>query len=53
MGEQLKRTLPGAERALIADAGHLPNLDRPAEYNRRVLSFIERHASAGQERADA
>jgi 3-oxoadipate enol-lactonase len=53
MGEELKRTLPGAERALIADAGHLPNLDQPAEYNRCVLSFIERHAIAGQERADA
>jgi pimeloyl-ACP methyl ester carboxylesterase len=47
MGDELKRSLPGAERALIPDAGHLPNLDQPAEYNRRVLSFIERHACAG------
>jgi len=44
MGDELWRALPQAERALVADAGHLPNLDNPAEYNRRVLSFIERHA---------
>jgi pimeloyl-ACP methyl ester carboxylesterase len=53
MGDELQRTLPGAERLLISDAGHLPNLDQPEEYNRLVLSFIERHALAGQERADA
>jgi pimeloyl-ACP methyl ester carboxylesterase len=45
MGEELSRILPRAERALVADAGHLPNLDNPAEYNRLVLSFIERHAA--------
>jgi pimeloyl-ACP methyl ester carboxylesterase len=53
MGDELQRTLPGAERLLISDAGHLPNLDQPEEYNRLVLSFIERHALAGHERADA
>ncbi|HLB85301.1 MAG TPA: alpha/beta hydrolase, partial [Steroidobacteraceae bacterium] len=46
MGDELGRTLPRAERALIPDAGHLPNLDNPAEYNRLVHSFIERHAAA-------
>jgi pimeloyl-ACP methyl ester carboxylesterase len=53
MGDELARSLPGAERALIPDAGHLPNLDRPVEYNRRVLSFIDRHAFADQGHADA
>ncbi len=43
MGDELHRSLPRAERALITAAGHLPNLDNPPEYNRRVLSFIERH----------
>jgi pimeloyl-ACP methyl ester carboxylesterase len=45
MGDALSRALPRAERALIPDAGHLPNLDNPAAYNRLVLSFIERHAA--------
>jgi pimeloyl-ACP methyl ester carboxylesterase len=45
MGDELCRALPSAERVLVADAGHLPNLDNPAEYNRHVLSFIERYAS--------
>ena len=45
MGDELSRTLPNAERALVANAGHLPNLDNPADYNQRVLSFIERHAA--------
>lgn len=37
--------LPGAERAAIADAGHLPNLDNPKEYNAVVRAFLERHAA--------
>jgi pimeloyl-ACP methyl ester carboxylesterase len=44
MGDELSRALPRAERALVAGAGHLPNLDNPVEYNQRVLSFIERYA---------
>jgi pimeloyl-ACP methyl ester carboxylesterase len=47
MGDELGRTLPGAERVLIPHAGHLPNLDNPDEYNRLVHSFIERHAAPG------
>jgi pimeloyl-ACP methyl ester carboxylesterase len=50
MGEELGRALPRAERALVADAGHLPNLDNPAEYNRLVQSFIERHGTAPRTR---
>jgi len=42
MGDELARALPHAERTIIADAGHLPNLDNPAQYNERILSFIER-----------
>jgi pimeloyl-ACP methyl ester carboxylesterase len=46
MGEELARALPNAERTLVPDAGHLPNLDNPADYNRRVLAFIARHTAA-------
>jgi pimeloyl-ACP methyl ester carboxylesterase len=44
MGNELCRRLPRAERALVPHAGHLPNLDDPATYNRLVLAFVERHA---------
>lgn len=47
MGDELARALPRAERALVEEAGHLPNLDNPAVYNRLVASFIERHAAPG------
>jgi 3-oxoadipate enol-lactonase len=46
MGDALAGALPNAERVIIEGAGHLPNLDQPDEYNRLVLSFIERHAAA-------
>jgi len=45
MGDELARVLPRAERALVENAGHLPNLDNPAGYNQLVESFIERHAA--------
>jgi len=35
-----------AERAVIADAGHLPNLDNPSAYNDLVRAFFRRHAAA-------
>ncbi|MGH8133600.1 MAG: alpha/beta fold hydrolase [Steroidobacteraceae bacterium] len=38
--------LQSAERAAIADAGHLPNLDRPDVYSDLCRAFLARHASA-------
>jgi 3-oxoadipate enol-lactonase len=35
-----------AERAVVADAGHLPNLDNPVAYNDLVRAFLNRHAGA-------
>jgi 3-oxoadipate enol-lactonase len=35
-----------AERAVIADSGHLPNLDNPSAYNDLVRTFFRRHAAA-------
>jgi pimeloyl-ACP methyl ester carboxylesterase len=32
-----------AERAVVADAGHLPNLDNPVAYNNLVGAFLDRH----------
>jgi len=44
--DRLARRLPAAERAVIPDAGHLPNLDNPVAYNHRVRAFLKRHTSA-------
>jgi 3-oxoadipate enol-lactonase len=43
IADRLAAGIPGAERATIADAAHLPNLERPAEFNRIVLDFLARH----------
>ena len=34
--------IPGAERAVLAGTAHLPNLERPEEFNRVVLEFLAR-----------
>lgn len=33
--------IPGARLAMIADAGHLPNLEHPAEFNRLLEDFLK------------
>ena len=43
MGDRLARDIPDAERATIAGAAHLPNLERPKEFDRIVLDFLARH----------
>jgi pimeloyl-ACP methyl ester carboxylesterase len=46
IGAALSAAIPGAERHLVARAGHLANLDNPAEYNAILRRFLERHLSA-------
>jgi 3-oxoadipate enol-lactonase len=41
--DALVRRLPGAQRAVITAAGHLPNLDNPPHYNAVVRAFLERY----------
>ncbi|HEX2790985.1 MAG TPA: alpha/beta hydrolase [Steroidobacteraceae bacterium] len=41
--DRLAQRFPRAERAVVADAGHLPNLDNPVAYNNLVRAFLERH----------
>jgi 3-oxoadipate enol-lactonase len=43
IGDRLAREIPDAERATIGGAAHLPNLERPAEFNRLVLGFLDEH----------
>ncbi|MGC1448726.1 MAG: alpha/beta hydrolase [Candidatus Sulfotelmatobacter sp.] len=33
--------IPGSKRVVISDAGHLMYLEKPAEFSREVISFIE------------
>jgi pimeloyl-ACP methyl ester carboxylesterase len=43
IAERLAREIPGATRATISGAAHLPNLERPEEFDRIVLGFLAEH----------
>ena len=43
IADRLAAEITGAERATIAGAAHLPNLERPKEFDRIVLDFLARH----------
>jgi 3-oxoadipate enol-lactonase len=43
IAEKLAGEIPGAERATISEAAHLPNLERPEEFDRIVLGFLRQH----------
>jgi len=45
-GERLRQSLPDAERVVIPDAGHLPNLDNPGAYNEAIQAFLRRQSRA-------
>lgn len=43
IGDRLAAEIPGAERATMAFTAHLPNLERPEEFDRIVLGFLAKH----------
>jgi 3-oxoadipate enol-lactonase len=43
IAERLAAEIPGASRATIPAAAHLPNLERPDEFDRIVLEFLAEH----------
>jgi 3-oxoadipate enol-lactonase len=43
IADRLATGIPGAERATIAAAAHLPSLERPEEFDRIVLGFLAEH----------
>jgi 3-oxoadipate enol-lactonase len=43
IADRLGREIAGARRATIANAAHLPNLERPEEFDRIVLGFLGEH----------
>jgi pimeloyl-ACP methyl ester carboxylesterase len=46
VAEHLARTIRGARKAVIEDAAHLPNLERPQEFNRVLGQFLAGAGSA-------
>jgi 3-oxoadipate enol-lactonase len=44
IADHLAATIPGARRATVAGAGHLPSLERPAAFAEVVLPFLEGRA---------
>lgn len=49
-GSWLARKLPNAERILLTNAGHLPNLDTPRAYNAALAAFLARRGTQPPER---
>lgn len=42
LGERVHTEIPGSERVVIPRAGHMVNIDNPAEFQRAVLEFLHR-----------
>jgi 3-oxoadipate enol-lactonase len=43
MAREMANEIPGAVLTVIDDAGHLVNIEKPAEFNAAVLAFLDRH----------
>lgn len=41
--EYMAAKIPGAEKVVIPDAGHVANIDQPEAFNAAVLDFLSRH----------
>jgi 3-oxoadipate enol-lactonase len=44
MARELTSEIAGAELTVIDDAGHLVNIEKPAEFNAAVIGFLRRHS---------
>jgi 3-oxoadipate enol-lactonase len=42
MMQAMQMEVPGSRFAAIADAGHLPNVERPEDFNAALLEFLDR-----------
>jgi len=43
LGRKMQAQITGSEFVEIADAGHLCNIEKPAEFNKAVLAFLDKH----------
>lgn len=46
--EAMHTAIPGSEYVVIPGAGHLTNLEQPAQFNAAVLTFLERLQTTGR-----
>ena len=51
LADLLAETIPRSRKVLIDDSGHMPQLEKPAEFNRIVTEFLKQQASLTSERA--
>jgi 2-hydroxy-6-oxonona-2,4-dienedioate hydrolase len=40
--DRLERTIPGARKVIIDDCGHMPQVEKAAEFNRLVRDFLQK-----------
>jgi pimeloyl-ACP methyl ester carboxylesterase len=38
--EVMAKAIPGAQKAVISGAAHLPNMEKPAEFNQALMDFL-------------
>jgi 2-hydroxy-6-oxonona-2,4-dienedioate hydrolase len=39
--DMMEKGIPGTKKVIISGAAHVPNMEKPAEFNREVLSFLK------------
>lgn len=39
-GEQLQKSIPGAKLIVFDECGHIPQMEKPAEFNRTLMEFL-------------
>jgi pimeloyl-ACP methyl ester carboxylesterase len=39
-GELMQKQIPGAKRIILPESAHVPNMEKPVEFNHSVLSFL-------------
>ena len=46
--DRLERAIPGSKKVIIDDCGHMPQIEKAAEFNRLVREFLVAGARASQ-----
>jgi pimeloyl-ACP methyl ester carboxylesterase len=49
IADNLAANIRGARKVMIRDTAHFPNMEKPAEFNRVVLSFLRKGKHTGEE----
>src|SRR5262249_14361222 len=44
LADSVAKCIPGAEKAVIAASGHVPNCEQPQVFKALVRAFVQRHA---------